>query len=145
MTLEKRPISCPEVLNEAFDYDKPSSFSRGMRIDLGNFVLLIISGTASVDQNGQTVHVNDFDAQCERTFGNIAGLLTSEGASWKDIVKTTCYLSDMKNYDRFNRARNRFFAQNRLEFPPASTCVEAKLCRPDLLVEIEALAIVPKQ
>jgi hypothetical protein len=44
------------VLNEAYDYDRPGSFSRGVRIDLSGLVLLLISGTVSIDENGNTVH-----------------------------------------------------------------------------------------
>ncbi len=52
-----------EVLNEAFAYAKPSSFSRGMRIDLNGLTILLISGTASIDERGKSVHVGDFRAQ----------------------------------------------------------------------------------
>src|ERR1039458_1067421 len=79
------PIPNLEVLNEAYDYAKPSSFVRGMRLDLNWLVILLISGTASIDENGETVHVGDFRAQCRRTFKNITGLLEAEGATWHDI------------------------------------------------------------
>jgi 2-iminobutanoate/2-iminopropanoate deaminase len=68
------------VLNEAYDYPRPSSFSRGLRIDLGDYRLLLISGTASVDEAGATVYPEDFRAQCWRTYHNITTLLESEGA-----------------------------------------------------------------
>ena len=61
--IEKRAITNLDVLNEAYDYAKPSSFSRGMRIDLNGLVILLISGTASIDENGVTVHIGDFRAQ----------------------------------------------------------------------------------
>ena len=47
--VERRAISAPNVLNEAFNYARPSSFSRGLRIDLNGLVILLISGTASID------------------------------------------------------------------------------------------------
>ncbi len=81
----KRAISNHAVLNEAFDYPKPSSFSRGMRIDLDGLVILLISGTASIDEHGATVHAGDFRAQCRRTFQNITALLAAEGASGKTL------------------------------------------------------------
>ena len=52
--VQKRAITDLRVLNEAYDYDRPSSFSRGMRIDLNGLVVLLISGTASIDENGET-------------------------------------------------------------------------------------------
>ena len=79
--VEKRAMTNLGVLNEAFHYAKPSSFSRGMRIDLNGLCILIISGTASIDENGVSVHIGDFPAQLKRTFENITGLLESEGAT----------------------------------------------------------------
>jgi enamine deaminase RidA (YjgF/YER057c/UK114 family) len=143
--IEKKPITNHNVLNEAYDYSKPSSFSRGLRLELGNFVILLISGTASIDEQGRTVHVGDFRAQCGRTFANITGLLESEGATWKDIVRTTCYLRDIdRDYEAFNEERTRFYAEQGLDPLPASTGIQAILCRPDLLVEIEAIAMFKK-
>lgn len=143
--IEKRAMTNLRVLNEAFAYEKPSSFARGMRIDIGNVVILLISGTASIDEAGNTVHVGDFRAQCRRTYQNITGLLESEGATWHDIVRTTCYLRDIdRDYAEFNEERTRFFAELGLDPLPASTGIEAKLCRPDLLVEMEAIAMFKK-
>lgn len=140
--VRKRAISNPKVLNEAFDYAKPSSFSRGMRIELGELVLLLISGTASIDEHGKSVHHGDVRAQTRRTFHNISGLLAAEGASWHDVVRTTCYLRDIdRDYEAFNEERTAFYAEAGLDPLPASTGIEAKLCRPELLVEIEAIAI----
>jgi len=103
---------------------------------------LLISGTASVDENGKTVHVGDFRAQSWRTYRNITGLLEAEGATWKDVVRTTCYLRDIeRDYEAFNEIRTQFFNEQELNPLPASTGVQAILCRPDLLIEIEAIAI----
>ena len=143
--IEKRAMTNLHVLNEAFCYEKPSSFSRGMRIDIGNVVILLISGTASIDDAGNTVHVGDFRAQCRRTYQNITGLLESEGATWHDIVRTSCYLRDIdRDYAEFNEERTKFFAEQGLDPLPASTGIEAKLCRPELLVEMEAIAMFKK-
>ncbi|MFN7992439.1 MAG: Rid family hydrolase [Bryobacteraceae bacterium] len=145
-TIEKTAISAPEVLNEAYHYGKPSSFSRGLRLELGGIAVLLISGTASVDENGRSIHVGDFRAQCRRTFLNITKLLESEGATWKDIVRTTCYLRDIdRDYAAFNEERTVFYTQEGLNPLPASTGIQAHLCRPDLLVEIEAIAILRRQ
>ena len=140
--VEKKAITAPDILNEAFHYAKPSSFSRGLRLDLGEIVILLISGTASVDENGCSVHIGDFRAQCRRTFLNITRLLESEGAGWKDIVRTTCYLRDIdRDYEAFNEERTAFYKTQALDPLPASTGIQAHLCRPDLLVEIEAIAM----
>ena len=140
--IEKRAITNLRTLNEAYDYPKPSSFSRGMRIDLNGLAILLISGTASIDENGQSVHQGDFRAQLRRTFENITMLLESEGATWKDIVRTTCYLRDIeRDYEAFNEGRTEFYKEQGLDPLPASTGVQAILCRPELLIEIEAIAM----
>ena len=141
-SIEKRAMTNHGVLNEAYAYDKPSSFSRGMRIDLNGLTILLISGTASIDEHGVSVHIGDFRGQLRRTFDNITGLLQSEGCTWHDIVRTSCYLRDIdRDYDVFNRERTAFFREQGLDPLPASTGIQAHLCRPELLVEIEAIAM----
>ena len=140
--ISKKAISAPEVLNEAYHYAKPSSFSRGLRLDIKGITILLISGTASVDENGKTIHAGDFRAQTWRTYQNITKLLEAEGAAWKDVIRTTCYLRDIeRDYEAFNEIRTQFFREQRLDPLPASTGIQAILCRPDLLVEMEAMAI----
>jgi enamine deaminase RidA (YjgF/YER057c/UK114 family) len=143
--IDKRAITNLNVLNEAFHYARPSSFSRGMRIDIGNVVILLISGTASIDENGQSIYVGDFRSQMRRTFSNITALLAAEGATWHDIVRTSCYLRDIdRDYTEFNEERTAFYREQQLDPVPASTGIQAKLCRPELLVEIEAIAMFKK-
>src|ERR1700693_103396 len=140
--IEKRAMTNHGVLNEAYAYAKPSSFSRGMRIDLNGLTILLISGTASIDDAGRTVHVGDLRAQLRRTFDNITKLLAAEGATWHDIVRTTCYLRDIeRDYRAFNEERTAFYKEQQLDPLPASTGIQAILCRPDLLIEIEAIAM----
>jgi len=140
--VSKKAIHAPQVLNEAYSHAAPSSFSRGMRLDIKGVTILLISGTASIDEHGRTVHQGDFRAQTWRTYQNITALLESEGASWKDVVRTTCYLRDIeRDYAAFNEIRTEFFQQQSLKPLPASTGIQAILCRPDLLIEIEAMAI----
>ena len=140
----KRAITNHEALNEAYDYG--SAFSRGMRIDLSGLTILLISGTASIDDAGVTVHVGDLRKQLRRTFDNITKLLASEGATWHDIVRTTCYLRDIeRDYQAFNEERTDFYREQKLDPLPASTGIQAILCRPDLLIEIEAIAMFRRE
>ena len=144
--VKKRAVTDLSVLNEAYSYSKPSSFSRGMRIDLNDVTILLISGTASIDEHGESVHVSDFRSQLQRTLKNITGLLENEGAGWRDIVRTTCYLRDIdRDYEIFNGERTAFYEQLGLDPLPASTDIQTKLCRPELLVEIEAIAMFRTQ
>jgi 2-iminobutanoate/2-iminopropanoate deaminase len=142
-SIEKHAVTAHSVLNEAYEYG--AAFSRGLRLEFEHFSLLFISGTASVNEEGDTVHPGDFGAQCWRTYRNITTLLESEGASWKDVVKTTCYLRDIeRDYHEFNRIRTEFFRWQDLDPLPASVGIQARLCRGDLLIEIEAIAVRKK-
>jgi len=140
--VKKRAIRAPEALNEAIEYG--SAFTRGLRVDLpGGVTHLLISGTASVSENGETLYPGDFRAQCWRTFHNITRLLESEGAAWEDVVRTTCYIRDIeRDYREFNSVRTEYYNALGLDPYPASTGIQARICRSDLLVEIEALAII---
>jgi 2-iminobutanoate/2-iminopropanoate deaminase len=144
--VERHAMKAGGVLNEAYDYARPSSFARGIRFDLGDKAMLLISGTASVDEAGLTVHTGDFRAQLWRTYRNITALLASERATWHDIVRTTCYLRDIeRDYKDFNEVRTAFFTWLGLDPLPASTGIQARLCREDLLVEIEAIAVFARK
>jgi len=138
----KKAITEPKVLNEASEYG--AAFVRGLRVDLpGGITQLYFSGTASVGPDGETLYPGDFRAQLWRTYHNLTGLLESEGATWHDVVRTTCYIRDIeRDYGEFNSIRSEFYHALGLDPFPASTGVQARLCRSDLLVEIEAIAIL---
>lgn len=140
----RRSITNHSVLNEAFAYARPSSFSRGLSVEArpGQRTLWI-SGTASIDDKGASIHLGDFRAQLWRTYRNLTELMRSEGATWLDVVRTTCYLRDIeRDYDEFNRVRTLFFRCMSVEPLPASTGIQARLCRSELLIEIEAFAVL---
>ena len=138
--VSKKAICSPDVLNEASEYG--SAFTRGLRVELpGGITQLLLSGTASVGAQGETLYAGDFRAQLWRTYHNLTRLLDSEGATWQDVVRTTCYLRDIeRDYADFNAIRNEFFRALGLNPFPASTAIQARICRSDLLVEIEAVA-----
>jgi len=140
--IEKHVTHVPHVLNEAYDYQKPSSFSRALRLDLGGYKVLLISGTASVNEEGGPEHIGDFKAQLWRTYVNITNILEAEGMTWHDVVRTTNYLRDIeRDYDEFNKIRTTYYEWLKLDPLPASTGIQARLCWETLLVEIEVYAI----
>ena len=141
-SVKKTAIASPDALNEASEYG--SAFTRGLRVELpGGITHLLLSGTASIGPQGETLYTGDFRAQLWRTYHNLTRLLESQGASWPDVVRTTCYLRDIeRDYAEFNAIRNEFFRALGLNPFPASTAIQARICRSDLLVEIEALAIL---
>jgi len=133
-----------DCLNEAYDYDLPSSFSRGLTVSWkAGQRILWISGTASLNEEGESIYQGDLRAQIWRTFWNITRLIESEGGTWNDLVRTSCYLRDIdRDYDVFNKVRTLFFRCMDLDPVPASTGIEARLCRPELLIEIEAIVML---
>lgn len=140
--IEKHVVHVPQVLNEAYNYQKPSSFSRALRLDLGDYKVLLVSGTASVNEEGGPEHIGDFKAQLWRTYRNITTLLEAEGMSWHDVVRTTNYLRDIeRDYGEFNKIRTTFYEWLGLDPLPAATGIQARLCWETLLVEIEVYAI----
>lgn len=140
--IEKFAVHAPGVINEAYDYKKPSSFSRALRLDFGEYKVLLISGTASVNEEGKPEHIGDFKAQQWRTYRNITNLLKAEDMTWHDVVRTTNYLRDIeRDYTEFNKIRTSFYQWLGLDPLPASTGIQARLCWETLLVEIEAIAI----
>jgi len=140
--VEKFAVHAPQVINEAYDYKKPSSFTRALKLEFGGYKILLISGTASVNEEGKAEHIGDFKAQTWRTYVNITNLLKGEGMTWHDVVRTTNYLRDIeRDYEEFNKIRTSFFRWMNLDPLPASTGIQARLCWETLLVEIETYAV----
>ena len=132
----KRVVMTTPTLNEAPVYG--SDFSRGMRILESNKVALHVSGTASLDEAGRTVHLDDFEAQADRMLVNVAALLEGQGAGFDDVVSAITYLKHPSDADRL---RQKFHEAGYEGFP--NVLVEAPVCRPELLCETEALAVLP--
>jgi enamine deaminase RidA (YjgF/YER057c/UK114 family) len=124
------------LLNEAPTYG--ADFSRGLRIADANKVMLHVSGTASIDEAGRTVHAGSFEAQVGRMLDNVASLLGEQGASFADLVSGVVYL---KNPQDAPMLRGMLRARGFTGVPCA--LVEAPLCRPELLCETEVVAIEP--
>lgn len=123
-------------LNEAWSYG--ADFSRGLRIAEANKDAIYVSGTASIDDEGRTIHVGNFEAQAERMVANIASLLARQGATFADVVSGVIYLKNPNDALLLHAlCHDRGFDG----FPCA--LVEAPLCRPDLLCEAEAVAMLP--
>ena len=103
--------------------------------------LLFVSGQVAFDEAGSLVGQGDFPAQAEQTMQNLQRVLQAGGASLQDVVKVTNFLVDPSDYAAFNEVRRRYFPQD----PPASSTVIVKaLAAPDLLVEVEAVAVAPQ-
>jgi 2-iminobutanoate/2-iminopropanoate deaminase len=101
--------------------------------------LVFVSGQAAIDEHGQIVGEGDFDAQAAQTFRNLERVLTAGASSLASIVKVTIFLTDMSNFPKIVELRGRWFTPPY----PADTIVEVtSLALPELMIEIEAIAVV---
>jgi enamine deaminase RidA (YjgF/YER057c/UK114 family) len=110
-----------------------------MRVELPEKRVLHISGTASVDEAGATVHLDDPRKQMHRMLLNIRELLAAQGASFKDLTQATTFLKRAEYLELYELVLEEWDIRS---LP--NTFVEAGVCRPDLLCEMEAIAILPK-
>ncbi len=120
-------------LNPTHEYGV--AFERGTAVDYGDRRHIFISGTASIDDRGQIVHVGDILGQTGRTFSNISALLTDAGACLEDLTHTIVYLRDIADYALVEAYISRHYP----EIP--HVIVQAPVCRPGWLIEIEGIAI----
>jgi enamine deaminase RidA (YjgF/YER057c/UK114 family) len=132
-----RTVMTSPTLNEAAQYG--ADFVRGMKVVEANKIALLVSGTASIDEHGRTAHLGDVEAQADRMLVNIAALLERQGAGVRDVVYAITYL---KHPADAGRLRARLEKAGFVGFPHAM--VVAPICRPELLCETEALAVLPR-
>jgi len=99
-----------------------------------------ISGQIAFDKDGKIVGAGDMKAQAEQVFKNLEAALGAAGAKFSDVVKMNTYLTDMEQAPAVREVRARYFGTT----TPASTLVQVvKLARPELLIEVEVIAVVP--
>ena len=133
----QRTVMTSPTLNEAGEYG--ADFVRGMKMEEANKIALHVSGTASIDEEGRTAHIGDFEAQVDRMLVNVSALLERQAASIADIVSAITYLKHPADAVRF---REKLHEAGFEGFP--NVMVVAEVYRPDLLCETEVLALLPR-
>ncbi|HZU04959.1 MAG TPA: RidA family protein [Chloroflexota bacterium] len=100
---------------------------------------IYVAGQLATDAAGNLVGPNDIRAQTRCAFQNLARVLEAAGASLRDVVKTTVFITDMRHREGYHEVRQEFYPSD----PPASTLVQVvALAVPGALIEIEAIAVV---
>ncbi|MFI6519050.1 RidA family protein [Spirillospora sp. NPDC050679] len=103
--------------------------------------LVLVSGQIALDEDGTLVGPGDLRAQTRQVFANLQAALTAAGAGWEHVVKLGYYMLDADQVAVVREVRDQFVPEG---VAPSSTLVQvARLVRADLLVEIEAMAVVP--
>ncbi len=103
--------------------------------------LVAVSGQIALDHYGNLVGPDDASAQALQVFANLHRCLTAAGATFADVIKLTYFVTDIAHLPAVRKARDQYVD---VENPPASSAVQvAALVRPDLLLEVEAFAVVP--
>ena len=116
----------------------PTGYTHVVEV-IGPGKTIYLSGQVALDRQGTVVGPGDMKAQTEQVFRNLEAALTAAGASFKDVVKTNTYVTDISQLQVLRDARRKYFG----DATPTSTTVEVtKLALPGLMVEIEAVAVV---
>jgi enamine deaminase RidA (YjgF/YER057c/UK114 family) len=117
---------------------RPVGYSHVARVRGGG--LVFVSGQVSMDQDGTVLGPGDYTVQAEQTFRNLGLALEAAGANFHSLVKLTIYIIDIRGLPEVRAVRNKYIEAAR---PPASTAVQVgRLFRPELLLEIDAVAAV---
>jgi len=117
---------------------KPTGYTHIVEVS-GPAKTIYISGQIAYDKDGNVVGGGDMKAQAEQVFKNLESALTAAGAKFSDVVKMNTYITDMDKAPAVREVRARYFG----DATPASTFVKvAGLVRPELLLEIEVVAVV---
>lgn len=128
-----RYLQAADYLNRSEEYGV--AFERGTTIDVANERYFFISGTASIDKQGDIVHPGDVVTQAGRLFLNIQELLKDGGGSLADMQSVIIYLRDIADYVTIDRYM-------RMRFPQLSFLIlQARVCRPGWLIEVEGVAV----
>lgn len=103
--------------------------------------VVFIAGQVALDKSGNLVGKDDFKAQIQQVFENLKAAVEAAGGGFSDVVKLNSYFVDLSHLPEFREVRDKYI---NVKNPPASTVIQVpRLFRPEFLVEVEAVAVVP--
>jgi enamine deaminase RidA (YjgF/YER057c/UK114 family) len=124
----------PDGLAKSPRYSHVAEVTRGK--------LVFVSGQVAQDVKGNPVGADDMAAQTRQVFENLKVALAASGATFKDVVKLTSFLVDMSQIDKYRDVRSEYLKG--MPEPPTSTTVAVpRLVRPEYLLEVEVIAVLP--
>lgn len=124
------------MLNKIYTDKAPAAIGPySQAIQTGN--LLFTSGQIPVDPATGEVDGTDVTVQAERVMQNLAAVLAEAGSNFENVAKTTCFLADMADFAAFNAVYEKYFIGK-----PARSCVAVKTLPKNVLVEVEAIAVL---
>jgi reactive intermediate/imine deaminase len=116
---------------------RPNGYSHAIEVGAGRTIY--VSGQIAMDAAGRIVGPGDIMAQTHQVFENLKVALRAADATLDNVVKITVFMTDISQIAGFREVRNMYFTKT----PPTSSLVEVRnLVRPELLIEIEAVAVV---
>lgn len=130
---QQRYLYAPTHLNPTYEYGV--TFERGTCVEYGDRAHVLISGTASIDNHGNVMHVGDIVRQTHRMWENVETLLREADSSYEDVMQMVVYLRDIADYDIVQQ----MFSER---FPSIPMVIAlAPVCRPTWLIEMECMAV----
>lgn len=134
---QQRYLYAPTHLNPTYEYGV--TFERGTVVEYGDRAQVFISGTASINNKGEVVHVGDIVRQTHRMWENVGKLLEEGDTSFDDVMQIIVYLRDTADYELVRQ----MFAERFPQIPTVITL--APVCRPTWLIEMECIAVKERE
>src|SRR2546430_9022940 len=123
--------------------DLPVRKSHSQVVTVTGGMLVFIAGmTSRSEVDAQPVHRGDMRAQLRQCCENIGRALRAVGGDYADVVKTTTFTTDVEEYHRVNDERSKYF---KTDLPTSALIGVKRLAHPDLMVEIECMAVIPTE
>jgi enamine deaminase RidA (YjgF/YER057c/UK114 family) len=138
---EKRKMSNQTNFQLLIPDTMPNSVGYSQLAVVTGGTVVFIAGQVALDKSGNVVGKDDFKAQIQQVFEILKAAVEAAGGSFNDVVKLNSYFLDLSHAPDFREVRDKYI---NVKNPPASTAIQvSRLIRPEFLVEVEAVAVVP--